>query len=286
MDYSHVVAMVSVMGISALGLNILMGYLGRIALAEIALIGVGAYCYAVLAVTLSLPTGPAAVLALAFSGCVGASMGLLVSRVRGDYYLLLSMSGFLIAQTVFSNWTAVTGGPFGILGVPALSGASGDHFAWILAALFVASAATCSLLERSRLVVLWRAIRDDETGAASLGVNVPLLKMAASGIAGLLLSLAGVLLASYLGVVEPTAFGISLPLSLLLLVCLGGLGRWKGAVAGAVCYILLDEAVRRLSIPAEQAAQWQQVLFSVTLLLLIFVRPQGLFGRHALTEAE
>jgi branched-chain amino acid transport system permease protein len=102
----------------------------------------------------------------------------------------------------------------------------------------------------------------------------------AFGIAGGLAAVAGGLFASYYGVIEPNAFGVPIIILLFSMLFIGGVGNLVGPALGAVILLLLPEGLRLLGIPGVKAAEIQQIIYGLLLVVLMLFRPQGLVGKR------
>ena len=147
------------------------------------------------------------------------------------------------------NWDALTRGPMGLRGVPALS-----LLGWPLGS----GLATYLTIVVVTVAVLWvvhrltyspygtalRALREDEQSASGMGINVPLTKVSAFAISGGLAGAAGCLMAHSTGSISPDLFGLDQSILILTMVVVGGLRSLPGAALGAVILILVPELAR------------------------------------------
>lgn len=115
------------------------------------------------------------------------------------------------------------------------------------------------------------AIRDDELAASAMGINVFKYKVMVFVIASMLAGVAGAFYAQYTGYIDPTNFSSVKSNEMLLMVIFGGLGSTFGSFVGAIVLTVIPELLRGLSI-------YRQLIYGVLLVVLMMVRPQGLFG--------
>ncbi|MGY2082770.1 branched-chain amino acid ABC transporter permease [Blastococcus sp. SYSU DS0539] len=278
-----IATLIAIYAILSVSLSLLVGHTGIFSMAHAALFGVGAYTYAVLTVQFGWAPGPALVVALLLAALAGAVMAIPSLRVSGDYFLVASFALQVVAGSVFENWTSVTGGTGGIPGIerPAMGpldfGESGAFLGLaVVVALLVAGVSLW--LVRSPYGRMLHVVRDDEIVAATLGKPVRFAKVSITVLAGAFAGLAGVLYAQYLLYLSPGTFEVATSVSIITMVVLGGMTSVVGAVIGAAVIVLIPQGLRQLDIASSAAGPLEQVFFGLLLILLMFVRPQGLLG--------
>lgn len=281
----HIVVMACLYVMLALSLNLVMGYGGLLSLCQAGFYAAGAYAVALL--TLKLHMG----FFLALPICIAAAMllSLLVGapslRLKGDYFVLASLGFQVIIFTVIYNWESLTGGPYGLPGIPRPQAFGVDSSSLpIFAALVVASTAlfvlTMRMIALSPFGRMLKAIREDETAAAALGKSVPQAKAIAFAASAGLAAIPGAFFAVYARYIDPTSFGLSEAIFIVTVVAVGGTGNLVGPTAGALLMIMLPEGLRLLHIPDAVAANARQIVLGLVLILLMRVRPQGILGRY------
>lgn len=265
----------------AVGLNIVVGYCGLLDLGFAAFFAVGAYTSGLLATRLSWPlvaTVPAVVIATALAGVI---IGGPTLRLRSDYLAIVTL-GFGEIVRIIANNLEVTGGPSGIYGIPGLFGAeASDPVVFYYTALVLVAVAVllAARLGRSRLGRAWRFVREDEDAAEAMGVHTYRIKMAAYVAGAIWGGLAGVLFASQLSAISPASFTFLQSALVLMAVVLGGMGSTPGVVIGAVVISLLPEILRDL-------ADYRFFVFGVLLIVMMIVRPQGLWPHRSRESAR
>ena len=135
-------------------------------------------------------------------------------------------------------------------------------------------AGVCVRLSRSRVGRAWMAIREDELAAACMGVPVLRFKLLAQGCGGAIAGLAGAVFAAKQGTITPDSFDFILSVMVLAMVVLGGLGSIRGAVVGALLLGSLPELLRGFE-------QYRMLLFGLSMVVIMRLRPQGFFGGSA-----
>ncbi|WP_067802559.1 branched-chain amino acid ABC transporter permease [Actinomadura formosensis] len=265
----------------AVGLNIVVGYCGLLDLGFAAFFAVGAYTSGLLATRLSWPllaTVPAVIIATALAGVI---IGGPTLRLRSDYLAIVTL-GFGEIVRIIANNLEVTGGPSGIYGIPGLFGAeAADPVVFYYAALVIVAVAVllAARLGRSRLGRAWRFVREDEDAAEAMGVHTYRIKMAAYIAGAIWGGLAGVLFAAQLSAISPASFTFLQSALVLMAVVLGGMGSTPGVVIGAVVISLLPEILRDL-------ADYRFFVFGVLLIVMMIVRPQGLWPHRSRETAR
>ncbi len=272
--------------IAGVGLMILTGHTGQVSFGHAGFLGIGAYCHSILmshGVPFSLSM-PASVI---LSGLVGMAIGRSASKMHGFYLAIATLAFGILIETVFGEWTGVTGGHAGLV-VPGLEifgialNATWQQYVvdLVLALVVVWGAANLFRSPTGRSFV---AVRDSELSARSLGVNVEWVKIQAFGVSAAITGLAGVLLAHHLTYLAPDVFGVLESLKLLLMIVVGGLGSILGAIFGAIFVSVLPVALsflRDVLPPAiGRQAGIEPGLFGLIIVLVIVFEPAGLNGR-------
>ncbi len=259
--------------ISALGLNLLTGNSGQISLCHSSFMAIGAYGSTLLTLHLGLPFWIAVPIAAAGAALIGGVLGLPASRLSG-LYLALATLGFLqIVQLSIEELADVTGGVSG-LKVPAPELARGvavseyGIFLVILGVCVVAIWLTKNLL-RSRVGRELNAVRLSPHASAALGVSVAQVRLSAFALAAGYAGVAGGLMASLVGFIDPIEFGVSAALRHITFIVVGGMGSVAGSVIGATVLSGLPELLRPVK-------EYSDVIYTVVLLVFLMFFPRGL----------
>ena len=263
-------------------LNLINGYMGEFSVGHAGFMAVGAYVSSILtmlAFTNSSVFGDALlspewglpfgfIIALIAGGVAAALAGLMVAfpsfRTRGDYLAIVTLAVNFIVQGVINNIEAI-GGPRGLNGVPLWS-----TLTWVFAITLVSIIIVRNLVTSTfgKGII---AIREDEIAAELMGVDTRHVKLVAFLVSSFIAGVAGGLFAHVLAYVNPATFGILKSTEVLVMVYLGGMGSITGSIVAAVVFTLMLEALRPLAV-----LKW--VVLPFILILLMFYRPQGLFG--------
>jgi branched-chain amino acid transport system permease protein len=272
----HVLIMAGIFTILALSLNLLLGYTGQLSLGHAAFFGIGAYASALLTLRLEwsfwlgLP-GVAALAALA-----GWIIGRLALKLRGAYFVLVTISFAGVISLVSVNWMDLTNGPLGLPGIPApelgpwsLRTKSAYYYLVLAGAAF--AYLVCHRLVHSRIGRAFLALRENEPLAESIGVDGTRYLVLAAVVSAALAGVAGSLYAHYTRFVSPEVFLFGYTVTMVIMVVAGGKGTLAGPVVGALLFTVLPEALREV-----MAWQWQMLAYGVLLVLLVFFLPRGI----------
>ena len=275
----------AIYAILALSLNLLVGYTGLPSLCHAAFFGVGAYIATLLVLFAGLPFYLSVIIGIMSTVVLSFLISFPSLRLRGDHFVLASLGFQTIVFSVLYNWVEVTGGPFGIAGIPSprLKNWTPDTPLEFL--LFSGTAALISALllywlGHSPFGRVLKAIREDELAAASLGKNVRVFKVSAFAIAAGFAAFAGAIFAGYLRYIDPTAFGLTESIFILSLIIVGGSGNTLGPLVGTFLLLLLPEVLRSVGIPDSIAPNLRLVIYSVLIIVIMRFRPQGLAGEY------
>lgn len=284
-----VATLISIYAILAVSLSFLIGHLGIFSLAHAALFGVGGYAAAILTVKMGWPFLPSLIAAVFFTGLAGAILAIPSLRVSGDYFIMASFALQIVFESIFANWTEVTGGTGGIPGVlrPAigrLDFSSDEAFLVLTSSVAILVILVSVWLVRSPYGRMLHVIRDDEVVAAILGKAVRSTKVMVTVFSGALAGLAGVFFGEYLMYLSPDSFGVATSISIITMVVMGGMTSVVGSAVGAVVIVLLPQFLQQIDLAQSIAGPLEQVLFGLLLIILMYVRPQGLFGQSLRTK--
>jgi branched-chain amino acid transport system permease protein len=280
----------------ALGLNVVWGLAGMVNLGLVGFFGLGAYASALLTLRLGWPMPLAWAAATGVAAAAGAGLALIVARLRGDYLAIVTLGFAEAIRVVASNEIWLTNGTDGLSGIPgpwrgALS--PQDFNLVFLALAWLAVTACFALLARlshSPFGRVLRAIREDEDVAAVAGKPVLSFKIRAFAVGAAVTGLAGALYAHYNAYVAPEGFAPLITIYVVLALTAGGVGSMRGAVLGALFLLALLESTRFLvaavpGVTPVQTAALRESIISLTLILLLRFRPQGILPERSRTKA-
>jgi branched-chain amino acid transport system permease protein len=264
----------------AVSLNLVLGYGGLISLGHMGFYAIGAYIAAVLALRLGAPFALTLLVGAGLASLAAWLLARPILRLRGHYFAMASLAFAEIVRLVAYNWDDVTRGASGLPGVPrpAFFGWTAathlDNY-YIALALLVLAVLAVSRFVHSPLGVSLIAARDDDRAAASVGIGVASVRTVALAVAAFIAGAAGAFYAHYTTFVSVEPFLLNHMIELMAMVAIGGMGTMAGPIVGAVILTLLPEALRDL-------AAFRMVLYGILLMLVIWLRPQGLMGKDSL----
>jgi branched-chain amino acid transport system permease protein len=287
MNYvAHILVMISLYALLGLSLNLVVGYAGILSLCHAAFYGLGAYAATLLMINADWNFFAALPVAVLFTGLLSLIIAIPSLRLRGDYFVLATLGFQGIVFAVLYNWVGLTGGPYGIRGIPAptLFGLEINsvfrHF-FFSVAISGMCAGLLWALKSSPFGRALKAAREDEIAAVALGKNVTALKVTAFAIGAAFAAVPGVLYAGYMRYIDPTSFTLAESIFIVSVVVIGGAGSLWGPCGGAVFVVLLPELLRFLQIPDAVAANMRQIIYGLLLIVLMRYRPQGFWGEYA-----
>jgi len=272
----HVAIMAGIFGVLAMSLNLLLGYTGQLSLGHAAFFGVGAYTSALLTLKLEWSFWPALAVAVGLAGAAGFFIGRLALKLRGAYFVLVTISFAGVISLVSVNWIELTNGPLGLPGVPApalgpWSLRTKTAYYYLVLAAVALSYAVCRRIVRSRIGRALVALRENEALAESIGVDVTHYLVLAAVVSAAMAGLGGSLYAHYTRFVSPEVFLFTYTVTMVIMVVAGGKGTLAGPLVGAVLFTVLPEALR-----AAASWQWQMLAYGVLLVALVFFLPRGI----------
>ncbi|MET4388781.1 branched-chain amino acid transport system permease protein [Bradyrhizobium sp. F1.4.3] len=225
-------------------LLILTGFTGQASLGHAAFLAIGAYTGAYLQ-KYGVPFPVYFLAAGALTGLIGALVGFPALRLQGIYLVIATISFAFIVEEILARWESVTNGNEGmrikalsLLGVT-VSRDSPTFYFLCLAVLVLTIVGTLNLL-RSPTGRAFVAIRDSETAARSMGVNVALYKVKSFAISAAITGFAGVLFAHKLSFISPEMFTLQLSIEFIIVILIGGTFSLHGAVLGAIFIVMID----------------------------------------------
>ncbi|MCK4387026.1 MAG: branched-chain amino acid ABC transporter permease [Candidatus Pacebacteria bacterium] len=283
----HLGILFAIYAILGVSLNLVVGYTGLPSMTHAAFYGMGAYATAILLTQFGLNFFLSVFFGLVITGIIGLFIGLVLSRLKSDYYALASFGFNIIVFSIFLNWQGLTRGPLGIPGIskPSLFGFEfSSNFSFLILALAVLLLTyfISKFIVSSSFGRVLKAIREDEQAVQVFGYNTLYYKLAIFIIGACLAAIAGSLFASYITFIDPSSFALMESIFILAIIILGGLANLRGAMLGALFLILLPEILRFVGFPDAVAAQMRQVIYGLILVGLMLYRPQGLLGEYKL----
>ena len=288
MEYAvHLAILFTIYAILALSLNLIVGYTGLVSVTHAAFYGIGAYTTAILATALGANFFLALLLGVLHAMIAAFLIGFVLSKFRGDFYVLGAVGFNVIVFSILLNWQKLTSGPLGIPGIPrphflGIDFSQNFNFLLLATCCLLLVYLICRFVANSSIGRVLKAIREDEQAISVFGYKTLNYKLTVFVIGAGLAAIAGSLFASYITFIDPTTFTVNESIFVLAIIILGGLANLKGSLLGALFLILLPEALRFVGFPNEVAAQMRQLVYGLLLVILMLYRPQGLMGEYKL----
>ncbi|NOQ46377.1 MAG: branched-chain amino acid ABC transporter permease [Desulfobulbaceae bacterium] len=262
-----------------LGLNIVVGVAGLLALAYVAFYAVGAYTYALL----NMHFGLGFWVILPVGGLLAATFGIIlgfpVLRLRGDYLAIVTLGFGEIIRLILENWNDFSRGPSGISNIPrpgffgiemSLSN-SITYLYYLMIAMVIFTIFVVNRLQNSRIGRAWFALREDEIACQAMGIDKTRTKLTAFALGATWAGMVGVIFAAKTTFVNPASFTFLESAIILCIVVLGGMGSIIGVIIGALILILLPEYLRAFS-------DYRMLIFGAVLVTMMVFKPQGIIS--------
>lgn len=309
-DWFTIVNNTLIAALAALALNVLSGYTGQISLGISFFMAIGAYTAALLGGDRPLSSADPFGLALPFiiwlpaagivTALVGALIGPTALRLKGFYLAIVTLALVFIGQYLFININRVTGGAAGrTFPVPAIGNAtfdqqntwlgtaltSGQQYFLLILPVLLLSAFFVANVMRSRAGRAFRAVRDNEVGAAIMGVNLFESKMGAFILSSFLAGIAGALFASYNRYITPSYWGLTLSIEYVAAIIIGGVASIWGSVLGAAFVFGLPQVIDHFSLlpppsgsGGMSSGDLNALIYGALIILFLLFEPGGLIG--------
>lgn len=280
-----VMLLVAIYGILSIGMGLLLGQAGLFSLAHPTWFGLGAYISGILSARGIIPPLPSIFVAAATVAVIAYIVGISVLRLRGPYLACATFAIILVAQVAAAQLTDLTGGPEGLVGIPALSLGkfvfkTDLHFYYLSWAFCLGCYWFCSNLINSRIGRAMRAFHNSEIASQSIGINVARYKIQIFVLTAVMASFSGSIFCFYIRFVVPDSFGFPLLIELLMMIIIGGLGYLRGALIGTFSVFWLIELIHGYLgkifpvIPNDADA----IFFGILIIIILIFIPRGLTG--------
>ncbi|EJW11051.1 Branched-chain amino acid transport system permease protein LivM [Rhodovulum sp. PH10] len=293
--YLHVLIVTGIFIIAAMSLNLLLGYTGQLSLGHVAFFGIGAYVSSLVSLgfeihvlpntTVSLDPKPvwfAMLVAVIFSGLCGWFIGRVSFKVRGAYFVIVTVSFAEVVRLVSLNWMELTQGPMALNNIPYLTLGIPEVFEvefigkvpcyYLVLAVAVFTYVVIRRLVQSRAGRAMIALRENEPLASSVGVDVTRVLVLATIVSAGLAGLAGALYAHYVRIVDPDVFLFIYTVTMVIMVITGGKGTLAGPIVGGLVFGIFPEVLRGFQVQPE--IQW--ITYGVLMILIVYFLPAGI----------
>jgi len=261
--YSNLVLTLGTNALLALSIYLTLSC-GMLAMANGAFMGIGAYTSALLTMSAGMPFPVALAGGMAAPALVAWAIGKPTLRLSGVYLAMATLAFGEVVRVVVLNTEQWTGGALGLNGIP-------QSTQWWHVALAVAlTLAVLARLRRSKVGRAFEAIKEDETAAGLMGIDVNAHKMLAFVLGAVVAGLAGVLNAHLTFFIGPNEYGFDRGVEILTMTILGGINGLTGPVVGALILTLLPELLRGFK-------DFRLVVNGLILVVIVLFLPKGLW---------
>ena len=270
--WTGVITQTGIMLIAIIGVSLLTGFTGIFSMGHAGFMCVGAYVSALLVKSGGMPIWVGVIGGMIAAMLFGLLIGLPTLRLRGDYFLIASIGIGEAIRLIVENTYDITGGSTGMMDIGRFTSLPVVLLLDVLVVIFAIH------FLRSRFGRNCVAIREDETAAIAMGIDVYRTKVLVFIISCALVALSGALLGHYLNYVNPKIFNARKSSELIMTVIMGGSGSLTGTILAGLVLTPLPEFLR-----TESAQEWRMAIYGILIVLIIMFRPNGLMGNKELT---
>lgn len=272
-------ALIGIYSILTLSTNLLIGYGGIVSMSQASIFGIAAYSVGILTLY-GVNWWLALLCAIVLTILANILLTLPSLRASGFCFMVITFAFSKVMTTFFSS-AEITGGSYGLSGIPRASffgiPISGSLrqlvFVWCILAVcfFVARK-----LINSPYGLMVEAMRQEPMSVDSLGKSTLKIKIINSAVSGVFAAIAGALYVQYMTFIEATSFNQDVSFNLTVFVFLGGAATMLGSIAGPVFMLLIPQLISLLPIPPAQTGPLQNLIYGLLLVLFMMFRPSGL----------
>jgi branched-chain amino acid transport system permease protein len=288
----YIVDTILLSAIGAMALDLLMGTGGQVSIGNAAFLAAGAYA-TVWAARSGVPFPFDVIVGGFVCAVAGFVVGLPALRIRGMYLALATLAAFYLAQFVALRYQTHAVGAAGFFLKPVFTGTISQQsasWAWLLLGVLAGTIIFISWLRAGRSGRAWRMIRDHEVAASIMGIPVSRYKLILFVISSAIIGIQGGLTARFTGSVTYDSFTLSLSISAIAMILIGGLDSLAGPLIGAVVVTTLPIFVPDLmnkvvssSSATQNASDYAEIVYGALIMIFMIGAPKGLVGLiHAL----
>jgi branched-chain amino acid transport system permease protein len=292
--FLHVLVIAGIFTIAAMSLNLLLGYTGQLSLGHVGFFGIGAYTSALMSLGFDVtllggfqvvvepkPVVVSFLFAIGTAALFGFLVGKLSFKVRGAYFVIVSISFAEVVRLVALNWVDLTEGPMALNNIPPMTvwlpvigefrflGKVSNYY--LMLAVAVISYVLIARLVRSRAGRAMIALRENEALATSVGIDVTRSLVLATVVSAAMAGTAGALYAHYVRIVDPDIFLFIYTVTMVIMVVTGGKGTLAGPIVGGLVFGIVPQLLREVAGPE---VQW--IIYGVLMILIVYFLPEGI----------
>ncbi len=275
--FLHLATLILLWTMLCVSLNLIFGYAGQLSLAQGGMFGTGAYIAGILAARYGLNFWWAFGAGGLAAGLLGLIIGIPSLRLRGPYFVIVTLGFNIILVSVIENLSGFTGGVSGLIGIPSPSKIGNVSFEskinlyyLILIILFIFWLVV-KRIRNSRMGICLNAIKQDEDLCRSVGINTMWMKLQTFIVSSILAGLGGALYGSFLGIITPRDASFHLGFDALVFLIVGGIGTNMGTIIGPTIMVIISELT-------QSVVQTGMLVNGLALILLLLFMPRGLVG--------
>lgn len=267
--YTQILIIIGVNIILTASLNLITGFTGQLTLGHAGFMSIGGYTAAMLTLKLNLPFILVLISGGLASALIGFLIGLPILKLKGDYLAITTLGFGEIVRVLIVNMDFV-GGPRGLSGIPKRTTFTWTFFVTLASLIIIYNIINSS---HGRAMI---SVREDDIAAEAMGIDTTRYKTLAFVLAAFFAGVAGGLYAHYFMFLDPKSFDFLKSNEILTFLVFGGMGSLTGSIFSAAILTALPEALREF-------ATYRMVIYSISLIALMLLRPQGLMGTHELS---
>jgi len=289
----HVLIITGIFTIAAMSLNLLLGYTGQLSLGHVAFFGIGAYVSSLVSLGFAVhlmpswlvmldpqPVWLAMLWAIAISGFCGWAIGRISFKVRGAYFVIVTISFAEVVRLVALNWDELTQGPMALNNIPplifsipglfefAFIGKVPNYYLVLVTAIIAYIVIARLVYSRAGRAMI--ALRENEPLATSVGIEVTRYLVLSAVVSAAIAGMAGALYAQYVQIVDPNIFLFIYTVTMVIMVVVGGKGTLAGPIVGGLIFAFAQDEFG--------ARGFTQLLTGIAIVLFIVVFPGGVVG--------
>lgn len=279
--YCQVIQMIAINAMLALGLNLVFGHTGQISIGQAGFYAIGAYTSAILEVKLGISAIIAWPGAILLTCLVAYTIGKPILKLHGHYLAMATIAFGMIIESLATNWLPVTSGHDGIY-IPTrqiLGSFVVDNLFVIVVSFAALIYVVSDNIERSRIGRAIRSVRENEVGAAAIGIEHSKYKVMMFVLGAAFSAIAGIMYAHLNTVITPELFNMHTSIQILMMVVLGGIGSNLGVVIAAAVITILPEFLYGF-------AQYNILVYGLLVCIVLVFAPKGLFGLIELASLQ
>jgi len=283
-----------------LGLQMFMGNSGVVSFAHVGFMGIGAYAAALFSMSpqakaialrdlypvlqgVQLPFLPALLIGGVIAALVAAVVGFPLMRLSGAASVIATFALLVIIHVVLVNWSEVTNGPRTLFGLESYT------TLWVTVVWGILILILAYWFKETSLGLKLRASREDEHAAASIGVNIVIVRWVAFILSAFVAGVAGALWAHFITSFSPLAFYLTYTFLIITMLIIGGAGSVTGAVVGTLLVTAIFEGLRAIenainlgNLLPFAVSGLTEVCLAIALILILIFRPAGITGGREL----